>query len=82
MKAPITLFDVRLRKRVGYINPDKLATIKRVFDTACARAQIPADDLEARTVLAEKLITASATINITDEYEPLLMAVARKAVAN
>jgi hypothetical protein len=82
MNAPITLFDVMLRKRVGYIDPEKLRIIKRVYDRACAVARIPADDFKARKTVAEKLITASATISITDEYETLLMAIAHKAVGN
>jgi hypothetical protein len=82
MNARITLFNVMLRKRVGYINPDKLRIIKRVYDRACAVASIPSDDFKARNALAEKLITASATISITDEYETLLMAIAHKAVGN
>ena len=82
MNAPITLFDVMLRKRIGYINPEKLAIIKRVYDRACAIAGIPADDFNARSALAEKLIAASATTSPTADYETLLMAVARKAVGN
>jgi hypothetical protein len=82
MNAPIVLFDVMLRKRVGHINPEKLRVIERVYDRACAVARIPADDFNARNALAEKLITASATISITDEYETLLMAIAHKAVGN
>ena len=82
MNAPIPLFHIMLRKRVGYINPEKLRIIERVYDRACAAARIPADDFNSRNALAEKLITASATISVTDEYETLLMAIARKAVGN
>ena len=82
MRPPITLFDVKLRKKVGFINAENLATIKRIYDKACVRANILVDDVDARTALAEKLITASATISTTDEYEALLTEVAYKAVAN
>jgi hypothetical protein len=82
VSAPITLYDFVLRKRVGYINREKLATLKRVFDTVCAEAAIPTDAPHERIELAESLLTASATISVTIEYEPLLLAVARRAVAD
>ncbi len=82
MKAPITLYDFALRKRVGLINREQLATLKHVLDIVCAEAAIPADARHERTELAEKLLTASATISVTEEYESLLLAVARSAVTD
>ena len=82
MKAPITLYDFALRKRVGLINREQLGSLKRVFDIVCTEAAIPTEPQLERTELAEKLLTASATISVTEEYESLLLSVARSAVAD
>ena len=82
MKAPITLYDFNLGKSVGLINREQLGSLKRVFDIVCTEAAIPTEAQRERKELAEKLLTASATISVTEEYESLLLSVARSAVAD
>lgn len=64
------------------MNPEKLATLQRVFDTACMEAAIPEDARSERNELAEKLLTAGVAAEETPQYETLLLTYARRVVAH
>jgi hypothetical protein len=81
MNAPFPIADLAICKRSDYFDPEKLAALKRVFEIACTEAASP-DALSQRTELAERLLTVGATIVSTPEYESLLLAAARIAIAN
>lgn len=80
MSAPFTLSDLHIQ--TGYLEPETLATLKRVFDTACREGDLSVEAKCERTDLAKKLLTAIATIAPTIEYESLLLAFARRAMAD
>jgi len=78
MSAPFTLDERQAYSLPGYIDPEKLAVLKRVFEAACAEAAIPAEAKSQRAELAHKLLAFTSTA----EDESLLMEFARNAVAN
>lgn len=78
MDTHITVEDLAIRNEAGVISPERLSTLKRVFDTVCQEAAIPVDAKNERNDLAHKLIVASSTA----EEESLLLVLARNAVAN
>lgn len=78
MHTPFTMDDLVSRN----MNPEKLETLRRVFDTVCEEAAIPESAKSERNELAEKLLTAGVTVGETPEYETLLMTYARRVVAH
>jgi formiminotetrahydrofolate cyclodeaminase len=78
MNAPFTLEDLISRN----MNPEKLSTLERVFNTVCEEAAIPESAESERSELAEKLLSAGETAIGTTESEPLLMTYARRVVAH
>lgn len=78
MHTPFTMDDLVSRN----MNPEKLETLRRVFDTVCAEAAIPESAKSERNELADKLLTAGVTVGETPEYETLLMTYARRVVAH
>jgi hypothetical protein len=78
MHTPFTMDDLVSRN----MNPEKLETLRRVFDTVCEEAAIPESAMSERNELAEKLLTAGVTVGETPEYETLLMTYARRVVAH
>jgi hypothetical protein len=78
MNKHITFEDLAVRNQAGFFSPEKLSTLKRVFDTVCEEAAIPVGTKSERNDLAMKLITAASI----EEHESLLLVFARKAVAN
>ncbi len=78
MNAPFKLEDIVSRN----MNPEKLPTLQRVFDTVCEEAAIPESAASERSELAEKLLSAGETAMGTIESEPLLMTYARRVVAH
>lgn len=77
MHTPITVDDLVSRN----MNPEKLETLRRVFDAVCEEAAIPESAKSERNDLAEKLLTAGVTAGDTPEYETLLLTYARRVVA-
>ena len=69
--------DLAIRNHAGNLTPEKLAALRRVFDTICEEFKIPLAAKTERNDLAHKILTAAGTI----EYEPLLLIFARNAVA-
>ncbi len=78
MHTPFTMDDLVSRN----MNPEKLETLRRVFETVCEEAAIPESAKSERNELAEKLLTAGVTVGETPEYETLLMTYARRVVAH
>jgi formiminotetrahydrofolate cyclodeaminase len=78
MNAPFTLEYLISRN----MNPEKLSTLERVFNTVCEEAAIPESAESERSELAEKLLSAGETAIGTTESEPLLMTYARRVVAH
>lgn len=78
MHTPFTMDDLVSRN----MNPEKLETLRRVFETVCEEAEIPESAKSERNELAEKLLTAGVTVGETPEYETLLMTYARRVVAH
>ena len=78
MNNHLSFEDLAVRKEPGVVSPEKLSTLKRVFDTICQEAAIPVGAKDERDALAHKLITASSTA----EDESLLLVFARNAVNN
>ena len=78
MHTPFTMDDLVSRN----MNPEKLETLRRVFETVCEEAAIPESAKSERNELADKLLTAGVTVGETPEYETLLMTYARRVVAH
>jgi hypothetical protein len=78
MHTPFTMDDLVSRN----MNPEKLETLRRVFDAVCEEAAIPENAKSERNELAEKLLTAGVTAGDSPEYENLLMTYARRVVAH
>ena len=43
MDMPFTFESAVVRRQPGYFSPERLATLKNIFDTVCDEAAIPAD---------------------------------------
>ena len=71
----VNAFEIGLRKDAGFVNPVKLAMLKRVYDAICAEAAI--QTTAERNALAERLVTVSGIMD--DESQ--LLGFARKALA-
>ena len=69
--------DLAVRVQTGNLTPEKLATLRRVFDAICEEFKIPLSAKSERNDLAHKILTAAGTI----EHESLLLVFARNAVA-
>ena len=69
--------DLAVRVQTGNLTPEKLATLRRVFDAICEEFKIPLSAKSERNDLAYKILTAAGAM----EYEPLLLIFARNAVA-
>ena len=78
MNAPFTMDDLVSRN----MNPEKLETLRRVFETVCVEAAIPENAKSERNELADKLLTAGVTVGETPQYENLLLTYARRVVAH
>jgi hypothetical protein len=77
MDTLISFEDLAIRNQTGILTPEKLATLRRVFDAICEEFKIPLAAKSERNDLAHKILNAAGTI----EHEPLLLVFARNAVA-
>jgi hypothetical protein len=75
MEMPFTFEDAVVRHPVGYFSPERLMTLKNIFETVCDEAAIPADASGARDALAMKILVAGETI----ESEMMLVLTAMQA---
>ena len=58
MNAPFTMDDLVSRN----MNPEKLETLRRVFETVCVEAEIPENAKSERNELADKILTAGVSV--------------------
>jgi hypothetical protein len=75
MDMPFTFESAVIRRQAGYFSPERLMTLKNIFDTVCAEAAIPADASDDRDALATKILVTSETI----ESEMMLVLTAIQA---
>ena len=50
------------RRPAGYISPERLTTLKHIFDMVCDEAAIPPEASGERSALAAKILLAGETI--------------------
>ena len=43
MDMPFTFENAVVRRQAGYFSPERLTTLKNIFETVCDEAAIPAD---------------------------------------
>ena len=60
MTNHLSFEDLAVRKEPGVVSPEKLSTLKRVFDTICQEAAIPVGAKDERDALAHKLKLTSS----------------------
>jgi hypothetical protein len=76
MNVPFKFEDVAMRTADGYVSPEKLSMLKRVFDVVCDETHIPADRTEMRDTIAKRIMMIADTI----DSEAMLIAFATQAV--
>ncbi len=62
MDMPFTFENAVVQRQAGYIGPERLTTLKNIFETVCDEAAIPADASGDRNALATKILVTSETI--------------------
>ncbi len=62
MDMPFTFEHAVVRRQAGYISPERLTTLKNIFDTVCDEAAIPPEASGRRHKLATKILVTSETI--------------------
>jgi hypothetical protein len=66
-------------RRAGtYINPEKLTTLKMIFDAVCDELAIPSDATIERELLATRIMVMGQTV----ESEMILVTTAMEAIAD
>ena len=75
MDMPFTFENAIIRRQAGYISPERLTTLRNIFETVCDEAAIPADASDDREALATKILVTSETI----ESEMMLVLAAMQA---
>jgi hypothetical protein len=75
MAMPSTFEKAVVQRQAGYISPERLTTLKNIFETVCAEAAIPADASDDRDALATNILVTSETI----ESEMILVLTAMQA---
>ena len=78
MNVRFAVEDAAVCRQAGYISPERLATLKMIFEAVCAEAEIPRDAKGERNALATRLMVAGETV----ESEMMLIVAAMKAVAD
>ena len=62
MPMPSAFEEAVVRHRATTLSPERLATLKNIFETVCDEAAIPADARGERDALATKILIAGETI--------------------
>lgn len=62
MAVPSAFESAVVRHRAGNFSPERLTTLKNIFDTVCDEAAIPVDARGDRDALATKILVAGETI--------------------
>ena len=78
MNEPFAVENAVVRRQAGYISPERLATLKMIFEAVCDEAAIPSDAKGERHALAARLLAAGETV----ESEMMLVIAAMKAVSD
>jgi hypothetical protein len=63
MAKPSAFENAVVRHQDGNFSPERLATLKNIFETVCDEASIPANARRDRDALATKILVAGETIN-------------------
>jgi hypothetical protein len=59
---PSAFENAVIRHQAGRLTPERLATLKSIFDTVCDEAAIPVNASGDRDALATKILVTSETI--------------------
>ena len=62
MAMPSAFENAVIRHQAGRLTPERLATLKSIFDTVCDEAAIPVNASGDRDALATKILVTSETI--------------------
>jgi hypothetical protein len=62
MDMPFTFENAVVQRQASYISPERLTTLKNIFETVCDEAAIPADASGDRNALATKILVTSETV--------------------
>lgn len=62
MAMPSAFENAVVRHRAGNFSPERLATLRNIFETVCDEAAIPPDANGDRDALASKILSAGETI--------------------
>ena len=62
MDMPFSFEAAVVQRQAGYISPERLTTLKNIFETVCDEAAIPPDASGDRNALATKILVTSETI--------------------
>ena len=64
MNMRFAVEDAAVRRQAGYFSPERLATLKMIFEAVCDEAAIPSDAKGERNALATRLLAAGETIDV------------------
>ena len=78
MNKRFAVGDRLVCRPAGYFSPERLNTLKMIFEAVCAEAAIPSDAKGERNALATRLLAAGETV----ESDMMLVVAAMKAVAD
>ena len=78
MNVRFAVENAAVCRQAGYIRPERLTTLKMIFEAVCAEAAIPSAAKGERNALATRLMAAGDT----GESEMMLIMAAMKAVAD
>ena len=77
MTKPFRYGKLATRRSGTYITPEKLTTLKMIFDAVCDELAIPSDATTERDLLAARIMVMGRTV----ESEMILVNTAMEAVA-
>ena len=67
-----------MRRSAGYISPERLTTLKLIFEAVCDELAIPSDAMVERELLATRIMVTGKTV----ESEMMLVTAAMEAIAD
>ena len=78
MNKPFRYGKLATRRSGTYITPEKLTTLKMIFDAVCDELAIPSDATIERELLATRIMVMGQTV----ESEMILVTTAMEAIAD
>ena len=78
MNKPFRYGKLATRRAGTYITPEKLTTLKMIFDAVCDELAIPSDATIERELLATRIMVMGQTV----ESEMVLVTTAMEAIAD